>query len=130
MRKHPDTERPTKAHTQVEELLESYLRVLDYLAGRARLLGATIDDTEGLVDLQLDSMRNRLLRISVLMTVLTCVFAGAGVVNRFFSMNLQLPIYGTNASWFIGFVAITAFTVPLTILCMFWWARRVGILTV
>jgi len=130
MRKHPDTERPTKAHTQVEELLESYLRVLDYLAGRARLLGATIDDTEGLVDLQLDSMRNRLLRISVLMTVLTCVFSGAGVVNRFFSMNLQLPIYGTNASWFIGFVAITAFTVPLTILCMFWWARRVGILTV
>ncbi|KAF6002218.1 magnesium ion transporter [Cyanidiococcus yangmingshanensis] len=130
MKKHPETERPPTAHEQVEELLESYLRVLDHLASRVKLLSATIDDTEGLVDLQLDSMRNRILRISVLMTVLTSVFAGAGVVNRFFSMNLQLPIYGTDSVWFIGFVAITAFTVPLTIVCLFWWARRAGILSV
>jgi magnesium transporter len=129
MKKHPETERPPAAHEQVEELLESYLRVLDHLSSRAKLLGATIDDTEGLVDLQLDSMRNRILRISVLMTVLTCVFAGAGVVNRFFSMNLQLPIYGTNSVWFIGFVAITAFTVPLTIVALYWWARLAGILS-
>ena len=131
LRRHPAVDRSPAHHEEVEIVLESYLHVVDHLVNRADLLGAAIDDTEDMVGLQLDTMRNRLLRLGLMLTILTMAFAGGGLVNRWFSMNLQLPVYqAENGSerWFYGLTVTSCVLLVLTVAAFYGWARYAGLM--
>ncbi|KAK4534175.1 hypothetical protein CDCA_CDCA01G0200 [Cyanidium caldarium] len=131
LRRHPAVDRSPAHHEEVEIVLESYLHVVDHLVSRADLLGAAIDDTEDTVGLQLDTMRNRLLRLGLMLTILTMAFAGGALVNRWFSMNLKLPVYqAVNGSerWFYGLTVTSCVLLVLTVAAFYGWARYAGLM--
>jgi Mg2+ and Co2+ transporter CorA len=130
LRKQPDKPRAIEDHEAAEQLLESYLQVVDHVHNRAALLSAATSDTEDLMGIQLDAMRNRLLLLDMSISVITGSFAWADVVIGLFHMNLQLPIYGQNGGsvgWFVGVVFVMLVWALVLIAIMFTWIRRSGL---
>lgn len=130
LRKQPGKPRAIEDHEAAEQLLESYLQVVDHVHNRAALLNAATSDTEDLMGIQLDAMRNRLLLLDMSVSVITGSFAWADVVIGLFHMNLQLPIYGQNGGsvgWFIGVVFVMLVWALVLIAIMFTWIRRSGL---
>jgi regulator of replication initiation timing len=130
LRKQHGKPRTTEDHEAAEQLLESYLQLVDHVHNRAELLDAATSDTEDLLSIQLDAMRNRLLVLDMSISVVTGAFSWADVVIGLFHMNLQLPIYGENGGsvgWFIGVVFVMLAWALLLVAIMFTWIRRSGL---
>lgn len=94
--------RDSHDHTEVETLLETYLQVIDELVNHAALLDDGIDDTEGLVMIHLDTLRNRLLKVELSLGVVTMMSTLGSVISGIFGMNFEVGIFGENSSlvWF------------------------------
>lgn len=93
---------------EVENLLESYLMMVDGVAAKLAAIGEYIDDTEDYINIELDYNRNRLLRIEILLTVATFSLAVYNLVAGILGENLVLP-----ATWTAdlrGFIVINATT--------------------
>ena len=87
----PDRKRPEEQHEEAEALLETHLQTVDDLTTKAELLNSTIDDTEDLIEIHLDTMQNRLLLVDLLITGVSTVLAFGSMLASIFGMNLQLP---------------------------------------
>lgn len=116
-------------HSEVETLLEAYLQVIEAHVNQSKLLNDAIDDTEDLVMIHLDTLRNRLLSIELAMSVVSMTFGFGGVVSGIFGMNIQIPLFQATASkvWFFGVVTSILTVVVMVSLFMLVMLRRRGL---
>jgi len=77
--------------TDVENLVESYFMVLDETHGRLQSIGEYIDDTEDLINIQLDYSRNKLIRFDILLSTGSFSLAIYSVAAGILGENLVLP---------------------------------------
>ncbi|KAA8495161.1 Mitochondrial inner membrane magnesium transporter mrs2 [Porphyridium purpureum] len=102
-------------HDEVEMLLESYLQVVDDIASRAELLDEAVDDMEELVGLHLDSLRNKLLILDLVLSILSMMITFGGMIAGFFGMNLEIPPFFSDGSkyWFLAVVLFIIVSIAL-----------------
>ena len=62
------TEDESESQEAVENLLESYFMQIDSTHDRLDAIGEFIEDTEEYINIELDSSRNRLLRLEIVLT--------------------------------------------------------------
>ena len=58
-----------------------------------------IDDMEDLIEIELDSKRNQLIKLELLLTTGTLCLSGFGVVVGIFGMNIKNGIEGSASSF-------------------------------
>jgi len=108
--KNPTLLRNAGDHEEVEMLLESYLQVVDDLTSRAGLLTEAIDDAEGLLEIHLASIQNRLLLWQLFVHTVNMVISLATLGFDLFGMNFPLvPAINALPSgeyYFIGWVTL------------------------
>ncbi len=78
-------------HSEVELLLENYHRQLALTGQQIKMLQARVQSAQEVFAINVDLMRNRVLRITLLLTMMSTSFASAATVGAFFGMNLHLP---------------------------------------
>jgi len=102
-------------HDEVEVLLEAYLQVIDDLSSKAELLDEAIDDTEDLVGIHLDTLRNRLIMFQLVLSIVGMTFSFGGMVAGFFGMNLPISIFEGPGSewWFLGVTVMIIIVIVL-----------------
>lgn len=111
---HPERARSVGDHDEVEMLLEAYLQSVDELVNQSTLLSDGIEDTEDLVMIHLDTLRNRLLTVELALSVVSMTFGVGGMISGIFGMNLPIAQFDEGAStyWFAGVSAgIIAFVI-------------------
>jgi magnesium transporter len=89
----------------VEQLVEAYLMMVDNTCNNLQTLAEYIDDTEDFINIELDSNRNQLIRLDLILTAATASIALITAVTSLFAMNVQLgPDIEDKApySWFVG----------------------------
>ncbi|KAK9832888.1 hypothetical protein WJX74_000837 [Apatococcus lobatus] len=74
---------------EVEMVLEAYFMQLDNTYNKLQTLCEYIDDTEDYINIELDSQRNQLIRIDLLLTAATFCASIISVVTGIFGMNLN-----------------------------------------
>lgn len=86
-----DFDADADAHLEVENLLESYFMQVDSMHDKLVALGSYIEDSEELLQFELDSSRNRLIRFEVILTVATFAIMPFNIVSGMLGENLKLP---------------------------------------
>lgn len=81
--------RRTDQHEEAEILIENYVAQLDDILSEVAELQSSIDVSEEYFRLTLDSQRNKIMKMNLLLTLGTFSTACAGVVTGVFGMNLQ-----------------------------------------
>eukprot|EP00948_MAST-09A_sp_MAST-9A-sp1_P002012 g2012.t1 len=120
-------------HEDAELLLESFLQKTQILVMRLDLLSRDIKNMEDSVNMRLNVLRNRLLKIEVLFSTFATAFTGISVVTGAFGMNLKSGIedgYGSDGNlwWFWGtFIGLIG-AGALVIAAMFSYYIHVGII--
>lgn len=78
-------------HSEVELLLENYLRQLSLIGQQIKILQARVQSAQEVFAINVDLMRNRVLRVTLLLTVVSTSLASAATMGAFFGMNVKLP---------------------------------------
>ncbi|KDD72467.1 hypothetical protein H632_c3305p0, partial [Helicosporidium sp. ATCC 50920] len=94
---------------EVEMLLEPYFMQLDNTFNKLQTLCEYIDDTEDYINIELDSHRNELIRLDLVLTALTASVALITAVTSLFAMNLELRpgVPGQGPYWEFVVVSVT-----------------------
>eukprot|EP00798_Chlamydomonas_sp_ICE-L_P010664 gene10664-12347_t len=95
----------------VENLLESYFMLIDSTHQTLVSLGEYIDDTEDLINIQLDASRNSLIRFEILLSAGTFSIAVFAAVAGALGENLVLPEAITHDLW--GFILVNGFVLAI-----------------
>lgn len=74
---------------EVEDLLETYFTHIDGTFAELQALDEYIDDTEDFVNIELDSQRNQLIKLELVLTTATLFMTMYGVVASVFGMNVR-----------------------------------------
>lgn len=107
-------------HDEVEILSESYLQIVDHLTNRAELLDNAIDDTEDLVTIRLDTIRNRILFVELTLNIIGLAFGAGSLVVGMFGMNMGIPIFKEeNQSGF--YFLFCSFLIMGSVISLYWW---------
>jgi magnesium transporter len=88
----------------VEQLVEAYFMMVDNTCSKLQTLAEYIDDTEDFINIELDSHRNQLIRLDLVLTSATASIALITAVTSLFAMNVTLsPDFEDKApySWFV-----------------------------
>lgn len=96
-------------HTEVEELLEAYYMRVQDVGIQLQSLRGKIASTEEFVKVRLDSKRNALIRMDLVISVATFSVAIGGLVFGAYGMNLVSWIVVTRRQ---GGFALTAVLCP------------------
>ncbi|EGC34161.1 hypothetical protein DICPUDRAFT_56024 [Dictyostelium purpureum] len=75
-------------HDEIEILLETYTRQLEQMSSNISQLKETLNSTEEFVNFQLDTARNKIMSIQLMLSILTISTGLGGVVTGTFGMNL------------------------------------------
>jgi len=75
-------------HTEVEEIFETYLMQIEYIASDVQEYQNDIRSTEELVEIELDIMRNRILQVEMILSISTFFVSCGAFVTGIFGMNL------------------------------------------
>lgn len=97
-------EEEEEAVEEVEQLLESYFMQADNTWNKLQTLTEYIDDTEDYINIQLDSQRNQLIRLDLILTSMTASVALITAITSLFAMNVSLApnLDGDGPySWFV-----------------------------
>ena len=112
-------------HNEVELLLESYSQSVDGVYAQAKQLEVEIESGVSVLMIQLDTARNNLLRVDLLVSCITSAAAIGALVAGIFGMNLKSEIEdNTQAFWSVA-GSLFAFTVAAVVLS-FSFIRRKG----
>ncbi|GIL63492.1 hypothetical protein Vafri_17545 [Volvox africanus] len=101
----------------VENLLESYAIIVDTTYQTLMSIGEYIDDTEDLINIQLDFSRNKLIRFDILLTSGTFALAFFNIITGMLGENLVLPDAITQD--LSGFILINASTLLFCVTTFF-----------
>ncbi|EFJ33960.1 hypothetical protein SELMODRAFT_165091 [Selaginella moellendorffii] len=82
---------------EVEMLLEAYFVVVDGILNKLTSLEEYIEDTEDLININLDHVRNQLIQFELILTTATFVMAFYSIIAGIFGMNIPLPL--TDRPW-------------------------------
>ncbi len=87
----------------VEQLVEAYFMVVDNTCNKLQTLAEYIDDTEDFINIELDSHRNQLIRLDLVLTSLTTSIGLITAITGLFAMNVTLSPDFDKApySWFV-----------------------------
>lgn len=102
---------------ELEIMLEAYFMQVDATFNKLSTLREYIDDTEDYINIELDSKRNQLMQLDLIMTAVTMTFALGSYIAGIFGMNLPsgllendsafLAVTGSTSGFMIGsFIAI------------------------
>jgi magnesium transporter len=80
---------PKEVHAEVELLLENYHREISTLSQEATYLRKNLQAGQDMMNLGLDTYRNRMMRIQMQMGIAAVGIAGGTVLTSMFGMNLQ-----------------------------------------
>ncbi|KAK9843506.1 hypothetical protein WJX81_006534 [Elliptochloris bilobata] len=97
-------ERDEEEIAEVEMVLEGSFLQMDNTYNKLQTLCEYIDDTEDYINIELDSNRNQLIRLEVMLTSATLSVALIGVVSGLFGMNL----HNTHEDSYDLFVIVSA----------------------
>lgn len=98
-----DAEADAEAHLEVENLLESYFMQVDAMYDKLVSVGEYIKDTEEYINIELDSSRNRLIRMDIILSVATFAIMPFNLVAGILGENLIIPEQITSSvSQFFG----------------------------
>ncbi|CAI5958814.1 unnamed protein product [Closterium sp. NIES-64] len=86
-------------HSEVEELLEDHLRRMEEVVGEAEQLLSMSDATSEYLRTALDSARNQLIELDVLVNMATCSLAVGGSIAAVFGMNLVSSFEDTSLAF-------------------------------
>ena len=92
----------------MENLLEAYFILIDNAFDKLETLDEFIDDTEDLINLELDSHRNQLIQLELILTTCTFAVAVAGMVAGIFGMNIPYGIDGGGTPPWVFYVVVVA----------------------
>jgi magnesium transporter len=109
-------EEEREAVDAVEQLLESYFMQMDNAWNKLQTLTEYVDDTEDYVNIELDSHRNKLIQLNL---VLTCFSASVGLITAItglFAMNTQLYPGNVDKAPFSLFLVIALTSSSLALL--------------
>ncbi|KAK9803551.1 hypothetical protein WJX73_008351 [Symbiochloris irregularis] len=97
-----------------EALLESYFMQVDYLMNGLVMLKEHVDDTEDLINIELDNRRNELVALNVVVGITTASITLIAAVASIFGMNLYpLPISDGPGH----FIAVVTISCGVALLC-------------
>ncbi|CAL8469012.1 g8553 [Coccomyxa elongata] len=96
---HSDDNDTEESIEVVENLLESYFMQIDSSYDRLVSIGEFIKDTEEYINIELDSSRNRLIRLEIVLTAGTFAVAIFSLVAGILGENLILPPAITKTVW-------------------------------
>ncbi|GAB0490398.1 hypothetical protein MMPV_001635 [Pyropia vietnamensis] len=130
-RKHPDLRRNPLDHEEAEQLLETYMQMVDDLTNRAALLNQAIDDTENIIEIHLDIKQNKLLLTSLMLSMASTVLGFGSLVTAVFGMNLQLPAkfaeLPSSSTYFWAVVGSLLAAMAVGMSLLLWWSKSLGL---
>ena len=97
---------------EVEDLLETYFTHIDSTFAELEALDEFIDDTEDFVNIELDSQRNQLIKLELVLTTATLFVSMYGVVASIFGMNLKNGSEDSHAMFVLVNAVCAAGTIP------------------
>ncbi len=99
---------------EIESVLENALEQIEDTSYRVEDLKENIDDTQEILTLKLDSMRNIIIKFDLLVTAVTCVLALLAVITGMYGMNLHSGIEkDPSAFWTVSWILVGLFVVAL-----------------
>lgn len=114
--------------TEVEILLENYAKCVDDLLTRVKLINRNIRNCEKMLEINLNSSRNRIMQTELRISVAALVLGGASVSAGFFGMNLTFPDWFESPQAFPAVVGTTLFCSFAFGFSLLKWARYKRIL--
>jgi len=114
-------------HEEVELLLENYLQLVDGIKLKLDNLGEELDTTIFSVTMRLDTARNKLLFVELLVSTVTAVGTYGALVAALFGMNLDSGVQDKENLFWVVF-GIVLLGSPLAIGIMFWIIKCKGLL--
>ena len=100
-------------HGEIEVLLETYLRKVDELENEVRTNVKSISLTEEHIQIRLDTMRNAMMKVDLLVTICTFAVAAAALVASTFGMNLRSHLEDSTTAFYITSAAMVLITLLL-----------------
>ncbi|KAG6613397.1 CorA Metal Ion Transporter (MIT) Family [Phytophthora cinnamomi] len=91
---------------EIEVLIENYLQDIFSTRTKAELMQHRISNTESLVMMQLDSVRNYLLGVDVIFSIVVISLSVGTFIAGVFGMNLHSGLEEADG-WFLGVVILT-----------------------
>jgi len=98
---------------ELEIMLEAYFMQVDATFNKLSTLREYIDDTEDYINIELDSKRNQLMQLDLIMTAVTMTFALGSYIAGIFGMNLPSGLLDNDSAFF----AVTGSTSGFMIGC-------------
>ena len=112
-----------------ELILEAYLQQAFSASNSLELLNGKIETTEELVEMKLDTIRNRLLFVNTVLTLLLLFVAAGSMVGSIFGMNLINGLESSPVAFkqvVIG--SLTCIFVLFTLVCLVFWKHSTWLL--
>ena len=116
----PYKSRPALDHDEVEVLLEAYMQQVDDLLRKTEALKDNLDHEELMITLRLDTLRNKLLTVELVISIVAMTLSIGSFISGIFGMNLYNPLFKeTTSSWvFYGVVLAIIFVVFIGSSCV------------
>ena len=100
-------------HGEIEVLLETYLRKVDELENEVRTNVKSISLTEEHIQIRLDTVRNAMMKVDLLLTICTFAVAASALIASTFGMNLSSKLEQSDSAFWIASAVMAALTVLL-----------------
>ena len=100
-------------HGEIEVLLETYLRKVDELENEVRTNVKSISLTEEHIQIRLDTVRNAMMKVDLLLTICTFAVAASALIASTFGMNLSSKLEHSDSAFWIASLVMAALTVLL-----------------
>jgi hypothetical protein len=93
----------TAQHAEVEVLLETYLRKVDELENEVKTNVKSISLTEEYIQIRLDTVRNAIMKLELLISIFTFSVAASALIAGVFGMNVKNHLESSPyGMWLIG----------------------------
>ena len=100
-------------HGEIEVLLETYLRKVDELENEVRTNVKSISLTEEHIQIRLDTVRNAMMKVDLLLTICTFAFAASALIASTFGMNLSSHLEQSDNAFYIASALMAALSLLL-----------------
>ena len=115
----------TEGHEQVETTLESYVLDVGSALGQLDLISNEMESTETYVRLRLDTARNQLLWVTIVLQAGMAIAVTGSLIKDVFAMNLYSGLQGVQGLfWALTGIVILGY--PITLFAVVWWMKRSG----
>ena len=112
-------------HEEMELLLENYLQLVDGIHAGAEILDQKVEAAMSVLMIRLDSARNNLLKIELMVASVTSAAAIGALIAGIFGMNLDSDVQDSpNLFWPVAGTLI--FGSMLSVVCFFCYVQRSG----